>query len=102
MIDENIEMSKAWANAEAIADLDKAQASFMEAYENGIRDSSYRYRDFDPPHAMVRTTVTLSESVSKTLKVYTVQTRNSMHAQSKVIEEALRDYFERRKVSIEQ
>ncbi|MCJ7443876.1 MAG: hypothetical protein MUO26_04995 [Methanotrichaceae archaeon] len=52
---------------------------------------------------MVRkTTVTLSESVNKTLKLYTVQTRNSMHAQSKVIEEALREFFERRNVSIEQ
>jgi hypothetical protein len=51
---------------------------------------------------MVRTTVVLSESVNKTLKVYTVQTRNSMRAQSKVVEEALLDYFERRKVNIEQ
>jgi hypothetical protein len=51
---------------------------------------------------MVRTTVTLSESVNKTLKVYTVQTRNSMRAQSKVVEEALRDYFKVRNVSIEQ
>ncbi|MDD1742593.1 MAG: hypothetical protein LUQ47_04585 [Methanotrichaceae archaeon] len=49
----------------------------------------------------MRTTITLSESVNKTLKVYTVQTRNSMRAQSKVVEEALRDYFERRQVSIE-
>ncbi|MDD1758363.1 MAG: hypothetical protein LUQ22_06490 [Methanotrichaceae archaeon] len=51
---------------------------------------------------MRRTTVTLSESVNRTLKVYTVQTRNSMRPQSKVVEEALRDYFERRKMSIEQ
>ncbi|MDD1758633.1 MAG: hypothetical protein LUQ22_07875 [Methanotrichaceae archaeon] len=51
---------------------------------------------------MVRTTVTLSKSVNKTLKVYTVQTRNSMRAQSKVVEEALRDYFKVRNVSIEQ
>ena len=52
---------------------------------------------------MVRkTTIVLSESISKTLKMYTVQTRNSMHAQSKVVEEALRDYFERRIVLIEQ
>jgi hypothetical protein len=31
MINENIEMSKAEANAKVIADLDKEQASFMEA-----------------------------------------------------------------------
>ena len=31
MINENIAMSKAGANAEPIADLDKAQASFMAA-----------------------------------------------------------------------
>ena len=30
MINENIEMSKAEANAKVIADLDQAQASFME------------------------------------------------------------------------
>jgi AmiR/NasT family two-component response regulator len=30
MINENIEMSKAVANAKVIADLDQAQASFME------------------------------------------------------------------------
>jgi hypothetical protein len=31
MINENIEMSKVDANAKVIADMDKAQASFMEA-----------------------------------------------------------------------
>ena len=30
MINENVEMSKAVANAKVIADLDQAQASFME------------------------------------------------------------------------
>ncbi|MDD1742720.1 MAG: hypothetical protein LUQ47_05235 [Methanotrichaceae archaeon] len=49
-----------------------------------------------------KTTIVLSESISKTLKMYTVQTKNSMHAQSKVVEEALLDYFKRRNVLIEQ
>jgi len=31
MINENIEMAKADANAQVIADMDKAQANFMEA-----------------------------------------------------------------------
>jgi len=31
MINENVEMAMADANAEVIADMDKAQASFMEA-----------------------------------------------------------------------
>jgi hypothetical protein len=31
MINENVEMAKAEANAKVIADLDKEQASFMEA-----------------------------------------------------------------------
>jgi hypothetical protein len=31
MINENIEMAKADANAKVIADMDKAQANFMEA-----------------------------------------------------------------------
>jgi hypothetical protein len=50
---------------------------------------------------MPRTTLTLSEPIAKTLKVYTAQTKNSMRAQSKVIEEALREFFERRDVKIE-
>jgi len=50
---------------------------------------------------MSKTTLTLSEPVSKALKVYTAQTESSMRAQSKVIEEALREFFERRNVKIE-
>lgn len=50
---------------------------------------------------MVRTTVTLSEPISKTLKVYTVRTKSSMRAQSDVVEEALKDFFERRNVKSE-
>jgi len=49
---------------------------------------------------MSKTTLTLSEPVAKTLKVYTAQTKNSMHAQSEVVEEALREFFERRTVKI--
>ena len=49
---------------------------------------------------MQKTTLTLSEPVAKTLKVYTVQSKRSMHAQGKVVEEALREFFERRGVKI--
>jgi len=35
------------------------------------------------------------------LKVYTAQTKNSMRAQSEVVEEALKEFFERRNVKIE-
>ncbi len=44
--------------------------------------------------------VDLSESVAKTLKVYTVPSKSSLRAQSQVIEEALREFFERRNVKI--
>jgi hypothetical protein len=50
---------------------------------------------------MPKTTLTLSEPVAKALKVYTAQTKNSMRAQSEVVEEALREFFERRNVKIE-
>jgi predicted transcriptional regulator len=50
---------------------------------------------------MQKTTLTLSESVAKTLKVYTALTKNSMRAQSEVVEEALEEFFERRNVKIE-
>jgi hypothetical protein len=36
-----------------------------------------------------KTTLTLSEPMAKALKVYTVQTKSSMHAQSQVAEGAL-------------
>ena len=52
--------------------------------------------------AMQKTTLTLSESVSKTLKVYTVQSKSSLRAQSLVIEEALKEFFERHNVKIEE
>jgi hypothetical protein len=49
---------------------------------------------------MPKTTLTLSEPVARTLKVYAVQTKSSMHAQSQVVEEALREFFDRRNVKI--
>jgi hypothetical protein len=50
---------------------------------------------------MPKTTLTLSEPISKTLKVYTAKTKSSMRAQSEVVEEALKEFFERRNVKIE-
>jgi len=50
---------------------------------------------------MQKTTLTLSEPVAKTLKVYTAQTKSSMYAQSQVVEEALREFFERHGIKIE-
>jgi hypothetical protein len=51
---------------------------------------------------MFRTTLTLSEPVAKTLKVYTATTKSSMHAQSQVVEEALIEFFESHGVKIEE
>ena len=50
---------------------------------------------------MPKTTLTLSEPVAKTLKVYTAQTKSSLRAQSQVVEEALIEFFERYGVKIE-
>ena len=50
---------------------------------------------------MPKTTLTLSESVAKTLKVYTVQSKGNMHAQSRVVEEALVEFFKRHGIKIE-
>jgi hypothetical protein len=50
---------------------------------------------------MPKTTLTLSEPVAKTLKVYTVQAKSSMRAQSQVIEEALKEFFENHGIKIE-
>jgi hypothetical protein len=49
---------------------------------------------------MSKTTLTLSEPVAKTLKIYTVKTKGSMHAQSEVVEEALKEFFERHSIKI--
>ena len=40
--------------------------------------------------------------MAKTLKVYTVQSKSSLHAQSQVVEEALKEFFERHNVKIEE
>jgi hypothetical protein len=45
---------------------------------------------------MPKTTLTLSGPVAKMLKVYTAQIKNSLHAQSQVVEEALVEFFEKR------
>ena len=50
---------------------------------------------------MYKTTLTLSEPVAKTVKVYTVRSKSSLHAQSQVIEEALIEFFNKRGVEIE-
>jgi len=39
--------------------------------------------------------------MAKTLKVYTVKTKRSMNAQSRVVEEALEEFFDRRGIKIE-
>jgi hypothetical protein len=49
-----------------------------------------------------KTTLTLSEPVAKTLKVYTAKTKSSMRAQSEVVEEALKEFFQRHNVKIEE
>jgi hypothetical protein len=54
----------------------------------------------DKSRFMPKTTLTLSEPVARTLKVYAVLTMSSMHAQSQVVEEALREFFDRRNVKI--
>ncbi len=50
---------------------------------------------------MPKTTITLSKSVAKTLKVYTAQVKSSLHAQSQVVEEALIEFFKKRGFKIE-
>jgi hypothetical protein len=50
---------------------------------------------------MPKTTLTLSEPIAKTLKIYTAQTKSSLRAQSHVVEDALIEFFERHNVKIE-
>ncbi|MFZ2471721.1 MAG: hypothetical protein WAW52_07240 [Methanothrix sp.] len=49
---------------------------------------------------MPKTTLTLSEPISKMLKVYTAQVKSSLWAQSQVVEEALLEFFEKRGFNI--
>jgi hypothetical protein len=51
---------------------------------------------------MPKTTMTLSKPVAKTLKVYAVQTKSRMNAQSQVVEEALKEFFKRHDVKIKE
>ncbi len=66
-----------------------------------IRIKSYIYVRLSKLVSMLRTTLTLSEPLAKTLKVYTAKTKNSMLAQSEVVEEALTEFFERYDVQLE-
>lgn len=50
---------------------------------------------------MSKTTLTLSDPVAQILKVYTVQSKSSLRAQSEVVEEALIEFFERHDVKID-
>jgi len=50
---------------------------------------------------MPKTTLTLSEPIAKKLKVYTAKTKSSLRAQSEVVEEALKEFFEKHNVKIE-
>jgi hypothetical protein len=50
---------------------------------------------------MSKTTLTLSEPIARTLKVYTAQTKNNMRAQSEVVEEALKEFFGRHGIEVE-
>ena len=50
---------------------------------------------------MPKTTLTLSEPVAMTLKVYTVKSKGNLHAQSQVVEEALVEFFQRHGIQIE-
>jgi hypothetical protein len=50
---------------------------------------------------MPKTTLTLSEPIAKTLKIYTAQTKSSLRAQSQVVEDALIEFFEKHNVKVE-
>jgi hypothetical protein len=51
---------------------------------------------------MSKTTLTLSDPIAKTLKVYTAKNKSSMHAQSQVVEEALIEFFKSHNMMIEE
>jgi len=58
--------------------------------------------NFREMRTMPKTTLTLSEPVARALKVYTAQTKSSLRAQSQVVEDALREFFERHNVTIDE
>jgi len=49
---------------------------------------------------MARTTLTLSDPIMAALRQYTAKTQNNMKAQSKVVEDALKEYFAKRGIQI--
>jgi len=51
---------------------------------------------------IMKTTLTLSDPIARTLKIYTAYAKGSMRAQSQVVEEALIEFFKNRKVKIEE
>lgn len=51
---------------------------------------------------MARTTLTLSDPVMAALRQYTAKTKNSMKAQSEVVEDALKEYFKARQIPLEE
>jgi hypothetical protein len=59
------------------------------------------YKELSELGIMPKTTLTLSEPIAKTLKVYTAKTKSSMRAQSEVVEEALCEFFESHNVKVE-
>jgi hypothetical protein len=50
---------------------------------------------------MARTTLTLSDPIMHTLRSHAAKSKNSSKAQSEVVEDALKEYFEKYKIPIE-
>lgn len=50
---------------------------------------------------MFKTTLTLSEPMAKTLRLYPVKPKGNMHAQSQVVEEAFIEFFKRHRITVE-
>ena len=49
---------------------------------------------------MPKTTLTLSDPVARTLKLFTAKTKGNMRAQRQVVEEALIEFFQRHGIEI--
>jgi len=49
---------------------------------------------------MARTTLTLSDPVMHALRKHAADTKNSMKAQSEVVEDALKEYFIKRNITV--
>jgi len=50
--------------------------------------------------SMARLSVTLSDSVDKSLKLYTADKKGNLKKQSEVIEEAIKEFLEKRNIQI--